>query len=133
MSSARTSNPSYQIITLPNGVEAPQVARNYVNEHADGLDPNRRDDALLLVSELVSNAISHGRPEITLCVRNDPPSVGVAVYDAGAEMPRRAPVQPDPRSPSGRGLVLVDALADQWGVVPAEPPPGKTVWFELGS
>ena len=81
------SYPSYQMVPLPNGVQAPQVARDYLREHAVGLDPGRLGDALVLVSELVTNAISHGQPDITLCVRNDPPSVGVAVYDSGAAMP----------------------------------------------
>ena len=38
---------------------------------------------------------------------------------------------PAANEPGGRGLIIVDAVAQQWGVTPAQPPPGKTVWVEL--
>ncbi|MEO6885010.1 MAG: ATP-binding protein, partial [Jatrophihabitantaceae bacterium] len=58
--------------------------------------------------------------------------VRVAIQDAGRDMPRWTGFAPDSTEPTGRGLRVVDALADDWGVVPREPPPGKTIWFELG-
>lgn len=118
------------LVSLPPGVDAPAVARQWVSDNARGLPPALLDDALLLVSELVSNAVRHGLPEIRLQLRMAPPGVGVAVTDQG-DVVSPAAVLPDPHQPSGRGLAIVAALASAWGVIPNQPPPGKTVWFEL--
>src|ERR1700722_11351890 len=111
---------------LPNGIDAPELARRYLAEHASWLESDLLADALLIVSELVTNAIRYGQPDILLSLRSDPPRVGVAVQDAGRDMPMVATVAPQDTEPNGRGLLIVDALADDWGVVPREPPPGKT-------
>jgi anti-sigma regulatory factor (Ser/Thr protein kinase) len=123
---------SYFTVPLPDGGNAPELARKYLAEHASWLEPDVLADALLIVSELVTNAVRYGRPEIVLSVSNNPPRVGVVVEDAGIEMPIPASAAPDATEPNGRGLLIVDALADGWGVLPREPPPGKSIWFELG-
>jgi anti-sigma regulatory factor (Ser/Thr protein kinase) len=119
------------VVPLPADVNAPQLARSYIEAHAGGLDDRVRDDALLLVSELVTNAVDHGHEEITLYLRVHPPGIGVAVEDEGAASPPVTVVAPEPGAASGRGLLIVDTLASTWGVTPHDPPPGKTVWFEL--
>ncbi|MEO6885162.1 MAG: ATP-binding protein, partial [Jatrophihabitantaceae bacterium] len=124
---ADKNNPSYYTLPLPNGADAPALARRYLAEHASWLEPDVLDDALLIVSELVTNAIRHGQPDIFLSLRNDPPRVGVAIQDAGRHMPRLTDFAPGNTEPTGRGLLVVDALADDWGVVPRESPPGKTI------
>jgi anti-sigma regulatory factor (Ser/Thr protein kinase) len=120
----------FETLSLPADATAPAAARTYLTEHAAWLSADRLDDALLLVTELVTNAIRHGEPDITLRLRAHPPGVGVSVQDRGPSMPHLS--DPAANEPGGRGLIIVDAVAQQWGVTPAQPPPGKTVWFELG-
>ena len=120
------------VLELSSGANAPAIARRFVNEHAHALDPNLKDDAELLVSEVVTNAVVHGRPAITLRVSTDPPGIGVAVHDFGGALPPpTVPARVEPGATGGRGLMIVDALASTWGVIPNDPPPGKTVWFRL--
>ena len=86
------------------------------------------DTAALLVSELVVNAVSHAGSSATLRLTLTDAVLRVEVEDA-------SPVPPRPRvattdDSSGRGLMLVEALADRWGV--RTTPLGKVVWFEIG-
>lgn len=90
------------------------------------------DNAAQIVAELAANASTHGRVRgrdfrLTLYVIAD--TLRIEVTDTRGD---RLPVlgRPDADSPSGRGLLLVDALADRWGVIP-EPCPRKTVWAEV--
>ena len=117
---------------LRGGPEAPRVARAAVGRVLRGrLDDSRRHDALLLVSEAVSNSVLHGSAdagetiELSISVMAD--RVRVEVTDpAGGFEPPDYPV--DELRDAGRGLPIVHALAQVWGV---EPPPGGTLWFEL--
>ena len=118
------------VLTLPNDTTAPGLARQFIAEHSGELSRQVEADAELLVSELVTNAVRHGRPEITVRLCTDPPKVGVAVDDCG-DAAIEGPTCPEPEQTSGRGLLIVDAVASAWGVTPHAPPPGKTVWFEL--
>lgn len=88
---------------------------------------------MLLVSELVSNAILHGQPVIVLTVRMDPDAIEVKVTDNGETLPAPPGAPADSRQTRGRGLHLVAALSTQWGVTPKAPPPGKSVWFSLAA
>ncbi|MDQ0992326.1 ATP-binding protein [Streptomyces sp. V3I7] len=88
----------------------------------------RADDVLLCVSELATNAVTHGVPPgrgFLLRVRYDGDVVRVEVHDSGSGVPRVA----DEADEGGRGLLLVSALADKWGV--GERSPGKAVWCEF--
>ncbi|PLS75642.1 MAG: hypothetical protein CYG61_06245 [Actinobacteria bacterium] len=81
----------------------------------------------LLTSELATNAIRHARSPFTVSVRYDGQRVRIEVDDS-------SPLEPRPRTPShedtgGRGLILVDVMAEAWGVTPM--PRGKRVWFEV--
>lgn len=84
------------------------------------------DDATLLVSELVTNAILHARSPVDLVVRKVRTAVRVEVYDEGSGVAQ--PLSSE-LEPSARGLGLVQAVATRWGVEDAEV--GKTVWFEI--
>ncbi|MFG1873412.1 ATP-binding protein [Sphaerisporangium sp. NPDC049003] len=85
-------------------------------------------EVLVILSELCTNAITYGCPPYTMSLRSSGRCVGGEVADMG-------PVSvPAPRTPGddeehGRGLVIVAALADRWGVEPADDGRGKTVWF----
>lgn len=118
-------------IDLTASPEAAGVARRFVRAHSDSLPADSLNDAQLLVSELVTNAVRHGRPAISLVLNLDPPLIGVAVHDEGDLLPPVAPVSPGTDQPGGRGLMIVDRLSSTWGVLPDDQPPGKTVWFRI--
>lgn len=85
------------------------------------------DIVLLLTSELVTNAVLHAGSEVDLSLRLAEGILQIAVAD-------RSPVAPVVRPPSeqatnGRGMLLLDAMALRWSVVPTEA--GKVVWFEV--
>ncbi|MEV0241136.1 ATP-binding protein [Streptomyces sp. NPDC050674] len=86
------------------------------------------DVAELLTSELVTNAIVHTDHDAVLTATVGPRGLRVEVRDFVARLPRpRVPVADD--GTNGRGLFLVQSLADAWGVRPHGV--GKAVWFEL--
>jgi PAS domain S-box-containing protein len=86
------------------------------------------DDARLLVSEVLTNAIRHAHGPVGLRLRlSDPDLLTVEVNDRSPRLPGRR--QAATEDESGRGLLLVEALADSWGTRPADD--GKTVWFTL--
>ena len=82
---------------------------------------------LLLTSELVTNAYRHARTETRVSVRHDGGCVRVEVRDVGGGEPELRPFDTD--RVDGRGLHIVDALADRWGY--DSNPGGTAVWFEL--
>ncbi|MDH2427451.1 ATP-binding protein [Sphaerisporangium sp. TRM90804] len=88
------------------------------------------DDCSLIVSELVTNSIRHGGTAFSLRLGSDGTWVYGEVFDPGEGLPREAPDDLD--ATGGRGLVIVGALADEWGVVPSGGG-GKTVWFVTGT
>lgn len=117
------------VCSLPASTEAPAMARRYLHEHATGLSPALLDDAEIVVSEIVTNAVLHGQPDITLRLKLRPPSVGVSVHDYGASnLPN--PDRPDETDPHGRGLLIATTLASAWGIDHHDGA-GKTVWFEV--
>lgn len=91
-------------------------------------NPGRSEIAELLTSELVTNALVHTDREAVLTAVVEPSQLRVEVRDFTARRPRVcAPDTGD--GTHGRGLVLVNSLADAWGVQAHEV--GKSVWFEL--
>jgi anti-sigma regulatory factor (Ser/Thr protein kinase) len=84
--------------------------------------------AELLTSELVSNAVLHaqGSFELSVC-GEEGEAIRIEVVDESPLRPVLAP--PDGDVIAGRGLWLVDALAEEWGVEPSGH--GKAVWFRL--
>jgi anti-sigma regulatory factor (Ser/Thr protein kinase) len=94
--------------------------------------PGLRHDAALLVSELVTNAVLHGRGGIGLAVAVAEGVLEVGVTDRSPLLPVLRPARPGSASwgaEGGRGLRMVDEVADDWGVVALED--GKQVWFSL--
>jgi anti-sigma regulatory factor (Ser/Thr protein kinase) len=124
-------DPSPALIELPPTPVAIAIARQFVIEHGEGLDLELIEDAELLVSELVTNAIRHGRPSIRMLVRREPPGIGVEVHDQGPGDPVLPAGEPMPDQRSGRGLRMVAVIASAWGVRRPEEGPGKVVWFSL--
>ena len=87
------------------------------------------DDAALAASELVANAVLHARTPITLRVSTTATAVRVTVEDLNPQLPTPAPM--GATATSGRGLALLQALAEDWGVDAL--PRGKAVWFSLST
>ena len=125
------TQPATASLKLAPRADAAGIARRFVHDNRDHLDPDIVANAELLVSEIVTNALRYGAGEIALTVRVDPPGIGVAVTDTGHGMPVVRAELPADDEGSGRGLFIVDAIASQWGVDPSWPPPGKTVWFDV--
>ena len=113
----------------PTSVSAARrLVAQEVDARADGLAPERRDAAILAVSELATNALVHAGTEIRVCVTACSTGVRVEVRDGSAHSP--VPRRHSVTAATGRGLRLVDASVDRWDV--ARHRDGKTVWFEVG-
>ena len=105
------------------------LARSLVRDSLAGFDGDARDVALLLTSELVTNAILHARTTVQLGVLVDGDRALVCVADRLPESPALSPRAHSHDRPGGRGLALVEDLADTWGTTTYTG--GKTVWFVL--
>jgi len=121
-------------LTLPARPEQVSAARRFV-AGAIGDDHPRADAALLLTSELATNAVLHSRSRlpggtVTVAVAQDASSVLVTVTDDGSEAGRPA-LSPCQEGEHGNGLLLVESLSDSWGY---RQEAGHTVvWFTLGT
>jgi anti-sigma regulatory factor (Ser/Thr protein kinase) len=119
-------------LELERDVSAPAIARAAVSERAIelGVDGSFGNTLILLVSEVVSNAVRHSPgpadAPIKLLATMSEEKIRVAVTDAGEGFTPRAR-EPDSLS-DGYGLYLLDKAASSWGV---ESTGGTTVWFEL--
>lgn len=110
------------------GLDGVRAARRLTTATLQALPEGLASDAELVVTELVTNAVLHGHPPISLRVKGRRDRVRIEVVDAGHAMPLRA--QKNTENMTGRGLAVVDSLASAWGVEPATD--GKLVWAELG-
>jgi len=109
---------------------APGAARHALDELNGHIDPELKDDIRLLVSEVVTNSVIHAQPEppgeVVLDVWASDGVVRVAVTDRGPGFV--AEERPSGGERSGWGLMMVDRLADRWGV---ELEDNTKVWFEF--
>jgi anti-sigma regulatory factor (Ser/Thr protein kinase) len=116
-------------VVLPFRPEAVREARSIVRHYGRGLTVELVDDAELLASEVVTNAVRHGGPVIEFAVAVDAASLTVRVSDGSSRLPSlRSDSAAD--EPSGRGLKMVEQVASEWGVELVTGD-GKTVWFRL--
>ncbi|MFI8193593.1 ATP-binding protein [Streptomyces sp. NPDC085946] len=92
--------------------------------------PGRSEIAELLTSELVTNALVHTDDDAVLTATVGPGGLRVEVRDFVARRPRVCAQSADDGT-HGRGMVLVQSLADAWGI--RAHGVGKAVWFELGA
>jgi anti-sigma regulatory factor (Ser/Thr protein kinase) len=118
-------------LSFPADTSALVKARRAV-EHVDALTdfPEAQFAVRVLVSELLANGIKYGgdgdRIKLELEVRDD--CVHVEIGDEGAGFDPTAISMPDAEATSGRGLALLDSLADRWGVTRSGE---HRVWFDL--
>jgi anti-sigma regulatory factor (Ser/Thr protein kinase) len=118
-------------ITVTAEADSVAVVRHFVVAARDLLESTADLDLVaLLTSELTANAVNLGAGEVTVTVRSIEGRLRVEVRDFGYGRPE---VQhPDAVDlGGGRGLMIVEQLADDWGI--DEFLPGKIVWFEMAS
>jgi CheY-like chemotaxis protein/anti-sigma regulatory factor (Ser/Thr protein kinase) len=117
-------------MTLPPDLASAGGARDFVRSVLERWGTvGIVDDAALVVTELVANAIVHARTECEIRLSMGPNSLRIEVVDFGAGTPD--PMLPSVTRNHGRGLHLIDALTAAWGVEPLEAGNGKRVWAEL--
>ena len=88
------------------------------------------EEITVMVSELATNCVRHTVTDFTVSVERTERDVLVEVTDSGGGMPTVR--RPEPSEPAGRGLRIVQELADSFGVRELRGAPGKTVWFVVG-
>ena len=116
-------------LVLPPDVTSVGLGRKFVRDTVSdwGLE-NLLDTAVLLTSEVITNSVLHARTQIVLSLRSANGTVSISVHDGSQHLPR-------PRSHSvdattGRGLELLDRLAQEWHV--DRESDGKTLTFTVG-
>lgn len=114
-------------LALPASARAPAVARQATRHALAGMPDDRVDVAVLLVSELVTNALLHTASAPTLKIGHDSGRLRFTVCDASPREPQ--PGNASEEDENARGLALVASLAATWGWTTTET--GKDVWFEL--
>lgn len=120
----KSARPLLELV-LPCVPEAARTARHALR----GLLPGTSDVAELLLTEVVANAVRHaGHGEVTVRAHLLSGLLRVEVLDGSPDLPPDAG-DPGPEAESGRGLLLIEALAERWGATPTHG--GKCVWFEL--
>jgi anti-anti-sigma regulatory factor len=116
-------------VELPAASGSPASARRFVTDTLDAWDvADSADDACLIVSELVENAILHGHSSARLRLELRRGLLTIAVRDTSALPPAR--LEPGAAPSGGRGVYLVDAMAKTWGTAPTWDG-GKVVWAVL--
>lgn len=121
----------FAAIELPLDAQSARVAREFLgtcvcSEHGR----TALEDATLLTSEVISNAVVYGGPPITLSVACSSEDTEVRVRDGNSTFPMRR--QANELDTGGRGLFLVDALANEWGVETIGQD-AKEVWFRVSN
>ncbi|MFC7882723.1 ATP-binding protein [Streptomyces sp. NPDC057376] len=137
-SRVRDGSPDSAVLRIACSAEGFARARVFTRETLGGWSLDRHaDDAVLVITELASNAVAHavpsaaaGAPEVRLGLALGPGHLMLTVSDPGGNEPVRTPSDGSALREHGRGLCIVDALADDWGWTP-RPPAGKTVWATL--
>ncbi|MEU6478780.1 ATP-binding protein [Streptomyces sp. NPDC047017] len=122
--------------TVPADPARASAVRRLVTRHLARLrlPADQCDSAVLATDELFANAVRHActgpRDTVTLTIEHTARTLRITLADRSPRLPRRRTA--DAAAESGRGLAIVAAVADDWGLAPPEPgSPGKRVWFTL--
>ena len=116
----------YELVDAPDAV---RTGRRFVTDRLRLLGAEAvADDAALIAAELLANAVQHGEPPVVICVTPSTVGIRLEVRDASP----RGPIRPVPSTTNmtGRGIALVEALSERWGV-DRNPNDGKTVWVDM--
>jgi len=108
--------------------ESVTAARRFVRDVLRDQSREIVDAAELMACELATNCVQHAQSDFELAIHSKD-QIRVEVRDTN----RGRPVLrfPAPEDPSGRGLRIVQAMSDTWGIIPSTD--GKTVWFALSA
>lgn len=117
--------------TLRPDAESAAAARRFIADvlWQRGFSNPGIENAVLLTSEAVTNAVVHAGTDVGLVVTADAFMARVEVHDGHPEPPVQLVLRPE--SPGGLGLNVIDALAEAWGVRQLDS--GKCLWFEVRS
>ncbi|MFC8664146.1 ATP-binding protein [Streptomyces sp. NPDC057199] len=120
--------------STPRGARlARRLTSHRLNEWGHPYTSATNETVTLITAELTANAVRHGHVpgrDFHLRLTGSDDVIRIEVTDTRSErLP--APETPSPDHESGRGLLLVAALADDWGVTRRATAPGKTVWAEF--
>jgi anti-sigma regulatory factor (Ser/Thr protein kinase) len=107
--------------------ESVSAARQFARAALGRQSSETLDAVELMVSELATNCVQHAESDFEIAVDVSKPEIRIEARDTGEGRP--APRSPTPSEPTGRGLRIVEAMSDSWGVVPGAR--GKTVWFTI--
>ena len=118
---------------VPHRPDSVPAARVFLTRLLDGwgLDESVIEDASLLTSELMTNAVRHGTGIVRLRIETADGLLHVAVHDDEDDEP--VVNHASPVSAGGRGMWIVESIAHAWGTEVNGDAPGKTVWFELST
>jgi serine/threonine-protein kinase RsbW len=131
MTGASRAPSAEAVQTFASGPDSAREARRWVEPVlGPWVEPPVITDALLVVSELVTNAVMHGDGPVRVRVLHCSGYLRVEVSDdGGGDVIMR---DTDPESTGGRGMLVVAHVARAWGVI-GRAPAGKTVWAEVAS
>ncbi len=121
----RAGAPSRLFLPVPEAVAS--VRRFVTRVLEPWYEPSLLDDAVLIVSELATNAVRHADSPFRVSLDRSADRVRIAVQDVWEKDAEEQ--QPSEDALGGRGLAIVGALTDRWGTEPL--PTGKVVWAEL--
>jgi len=113
------------VLAVPYDSTGPGAARRVAQQFAADHRLDDADDFVMIVSELVTNAIVHGAEPVRLRLLHQDGETTIEVSDADPHSDN-VKLLADQTEPGGRGLHVVAALAKRWGARPS--PSGKTVW-----
>jgi anti-sigma regulatory factor (Ser/Thr protein kinase) len=117
---------------LPLRLDSAALTRRHIRSLTAGVESGVVEDALLLATELVTNAVRFGRAPVVLTVGLDATRLWVSVTDNNPVLPPPAPSAHAPvQQVGGRGLAIIAALASRWGAARTPDGSGKSVWFQL--
>jgi anti-sigma regulatory factor (Ser/Thr protein kinase) len=107
--------------------ESVPAARRFVREALHDQSRDILEAAELMATELATNCVQHARTSFELTIDHGRGQIRIEVRDTGPGRP--VPRSPTPQERTGRGLRIVEAMSDSWGIDPSSR--GKTVWFTV--
>jgi anti-sigma regulatory factor (Ser/Thr protein kinase) len=107
--------------------ESVSAARRFARAALRDQSSETLDAVELMISELATNCVQHAHSNFEIAIETSRRQIRVEARDSGGGRP--APRSPGPTEPTGRGLRIVEAMSESWGVSPASS--GKVVWFTI--